>query len=77
MKKEGRWSRRDKLVKQLNEAEGLKSMSDRRKKNVEHIIATQLTSDDLNTFNAYIERKEELLVAQRACEESEKNILSS
>ena len=77
IEKEGRWSRRDKLVKQLNEAEGLKSMSDRRKKNVEHIIATQLTSDDLNTFNAYIERKEELLVAQRACEESEKNILSS
>ena len=77
MEKESRWSRRDKLVKQLTEAETLKSMSDRRKKNIEQIIQTLLSSDDLDTFGVYINKKEELLIAQRACEDSEKSILSS
>ena len=77
MEKESRWSRRDKLVKQLTEAETLKSMSDRRKKNIEQIIQTLLSSDDLDTFSVYINKKEELLIAQRACEDSEKSILSS
>ena len=67
--------KRDKLVKQFNEAAALKEMSDRRMKNVENIIEKHLTSDDLATFKTYIEKKEELLTAQRACEDSEKNIL--
>ena len=44
-------------------------------KNVESIIEKHLTSEDLETFRTYIDRKEELLTAQRACEDSEKNIL--
>jgi len=73
--KESRRYKRDKLVKQLNEAGELKRMSDRRMKNAEAIIEKHLTSDDLESFKTYIERKEELLTAQRACEDSEKNIL--
>merc|ERR1719219_874367 len=73
--KESRRYKRDKLVKQLNEAAELKRMSDRRMKNAEAIIEKHLTSDDLESFKSYIQRKEELLTAQRACEESEKNIL--
>jgi len=73
--KESRRYKRDKLVKQLNEADDLKRMSDRRMKNVENIIVKHLTSDDLAAFKTYIEKKEELLTAQRACEDSEKNIL--
>jgi len=73
--KESRRYKRDKLVKQLNEADNLKNMSDRRMKNVENIIEKHLTSDDLAAFKTYIEKKEELLTAQRACEDSEKNIL--
>lgn len=73
--KESRRYKRDKLVKQLNEADDLKRMSDRRMKNVENIIEKHLTSDDLAAFKTYIEKKEELLTAQRACEDSEKNIL--
>jgi len=73
--KESRRFKRDKLVKQLNEAGDLKGMSDRRMKNVEGIIEKHLTSDDLETFKTYIDKKEELLTAQRACEDSEKNIL--
>ena len=73
--KESRRFKRDKLVKQLNEAAELKRMSDRRMKNAEAIIEKHLTSDDLESFKTYIQRKEELLTAQRACEDSEKNIL--
>ena len=73
--KESRRYKRDKLVKQLNEAAELKRMSDRRMKNAEAIIEKHLTSDDLESFKTYIGRKEELLTAQRACEDSEKNIL--
>ena len=73
--KESRRYKRDKLVKQLSEAGDLKSMSDRRMKHVETIIEKHLTSDDLETFKTYIDKKEELLTAQRACEDSEKNIL--
>merc|ERR1712062_134171 len=73
--KESRRYKRDKLVKQLNEAAELKRMSDRRMKNAEAIIEKHLTSDDLESFKTYIQRKEELLTAQRACEDSEKNIL--
>jgi len=73
--KESRRYKRDKLVKQLNEAGELKRMSDRRMKNAEAIIEKHLNSDDLVSFKTYIERKEELLTAQRACEDSEKNIL--
>jgi len=73
--KESRRYKRDKLVKQFTEAGDLKSMSDRRMKNVESIIEKHLTSEDLETFRTYIDRKEELLTAQRACEDSEKNIL--
>ena len=73
--KESRRYKRDKLVKQFTEAGDLKSMSDRRMKNVEGIIEKHLTSEDLETFRTYIDRKEELLTAQRACEDSEKNIL--
>eukprot|EP00092_Neocalanus_flemingeri_P028530 GFUD01030983.1.p1 GENE.GFUD01030983.1~~GFUD01030983.1.p1 ORF type:complete len:714 (-),score=140.02 GFUD01030983.1:82-2223(-) len=73
--KESRRYKRDKLVKQLNEADNLKRMSDRRMKNVENIIEKHLTGDDLAAFKTYIEKKEELLTAQRACEDSEKNIL--
>ena len=62
-------------MKQLNEAGELKRMSDRRMKNAEAIIEKHLNSDDLVSFKTYIERKEELLTAQRACEDSEKNIL--
>jgi len=67
--------KRDKLVRQFNEASMLKDMSDRRMKNVQTIIEKYLSSDDLGTFKNYIEKKEELLTAQRACEDSEKNIL--
>ena len=73
--KESRRYKRDKLVKQLSEAGDLKAMSDRRQKNVETMIEKHLTSDHLDTFKTYIDRKEELLTAQRACEDSEKNIL--
>merc|ERR1719436_36160 len=73
--KESRRYKRDKLVKQLSEAADLKAMSDRRQKNVETMIEKHLTSDHLDTFKTYIDRKEELLTAQRACEDSEKNIL--
>merc|ERR1719357_473424 len=73
--KESRRYKRDKLVKQLNEADDLKRMSDRRMKNVENIIVKHLTGDDLAAFKTYIEKKEELLTAQRACEDLEKNIL--
>merc|ERR1719510_1785140 len=73
--KESRRFKRDKLVKQLNEAAELKRMSDRRMKNAEAIILKHLTSNDWESFKTYIERKEELLTAQRACEDSEKNIL--
>ena len=73
--KESRRYKRDKLVKQFTEAGDLKSMSDRRKRNVESIIEKHLTPEDLETFRTYIDRKEELLTAQRACEDSEKNIL--
>merc|ERR1711936_43597 len=73
--KESRRYKRDKLVKQLNEAAELKRMSDRRMKNAEAIIEKHLTSDDLESFKTYIGRKEELLTTQRACEDSEKNIL--
>jgi len=73
--KESRRYKRDKLVKQFTEAGDLKSMSDRRKRNVESIIEKHLTTEDLETFRTYIDRKEELLTAQRACEDSEKNIL--
>ena len=52
-----------------------KRQSDRRQKNVETMIEKHLTSDHLDTFKTYIDRKEELLTAQRACEDSEKNIL--
>ena len=73
--KESHRYKRDKLVKQFTEAGDLKSMSDRRMKNVESIIQKHLTPEDLETFRTYIDRKEELLTAQRACEDSEKNIL--
>jgi len=73
--KESHRYKRDKLVKQFTEAGDLKSMSDRRMKNVESIIQKHLTSEDLEIFRTYIDRKEELLTAQRACEDSEKNIL--
>merc|ERR1712186_294436 len=55
--KESRRYKRDKLVKQLSEAGDLKAM-----------IEKHLTSDHLDTFKTYIDRKEELLTAQRACE---------
>ena len=73
--KESRRYKRDKLVKQFTEAGDLKAMSDRRMKNVESIIEKHLTPEDLETFRTYIDKKEELLTAQRACEDSEKNIL--
>jgi len=73
--KESRRYKRDKLRKQLDEAVELKRMSDRRMKNVERIIEKHLSEDDLGAFKNYIEKKEELLMAQRACEDSEKNIL--
>merc|ERR1711973_372984 len=73
--KESHRYKRDKLVRQFNEASTLKDMSDRRMKNVQTIIEKYLSSDDLKTFKTYIDKKEELLTAQRACEDSEKNIL--
>ena len=73
--KESRRYKRDKLIKQLNEALELRRMSDRRMANVEKIIEKYLEGEDLEAFKMFIERKEQLLTTQKAVEDSEKNIL--
>ena len=67
--------RRDKLARQLREAQELRAMSDRRMANVEVVIKKGLEEGEVELFRSYISRKEELLISQRACEDLEKNIL--
>ena len=69
--------RRDKLARQLREAQELRAMSDRRMANVEVVIKKGLEEgeEEVELFRSYISRKEELLISQRACEDLEKNIL--
>ena len=75
--KESRRFRRDKLASQLKEAQELRRMSDRRMGNVEAVIKRSLegAESELEIFRSYISKKEELVTAQRACEDLEKNIL--
>ena len=75
--KESRRFRRDKLASQLKEAQELRRMSDRRMANVETVIKKSLegAESELEIFRSYISKKEELVTAQRACEDLEKNIL--
>jgi len=75
--KESRRFRRDKLASQLKEAQELRRMSDRRMGNVEEVIKRSLegAETELELFRSYISKKEELVTAQRACEDLEKNIL--
>ena len=75
--KESRRFRRDKLASQLKEAQELRRMSDRRMGNVEAVIKRSLegAESELELFRSYISKKEELVTAQRACEDLEKNIL--
>ena len=75
--KESRRFRRDKLASQLKEAQELRRMSDRRMGNVETVIKRSLegAESELELFRSYISKKEELVTAQRACEDLEKNIL--
>ena len=73
--KESRRFRRDKLARQLEEAQELRRMSDRRMERVEEAIRKGLEEDALEVFRSYIAKKEELVTAQRACEDLEKNIL--
>ena len=75
--KESRRFRRDKLASQLKEAQELRRMSDRRMGNVEAVIKRSLegAETELELFRSYISKKEELVTAQRACEDLEKNIL--
>jgi len=76
--KESRRFRRDKLASQLKEAQELRRMSDRRMANVEAVIKRSLEApeSELELFRSYISKKEELVTAQRACEDLEKNILN-
>merc|ERR1711953_646643 len=76
--KETRRFRRDKLASQLKEAQELRRMSDRRMANVEAVIKRSLEApeSELELFRSYISKKEELVTAQRACEDLEKNILN-
>ena len=55
----------------------LRRMSDRRMANVETVIKKSLegAESELEIFRSYISKKEELVTAQRACEDLEKNIL--
>ena len=69
--------KRDKLERQVAEANALKEMSDRRQARVETVVGRELGEPDLATFRAYVLRRQELLKAQRACEEAEKAILPS
>ena len=61
----------------MAEANALKEMSDRRQARVETVVGRELGEPDLTSFRAYVLRRQELLKAQRACEEAEKAILPS
>ena len=69
--------KRDKLEGQVAEANSLKEMSDRRQERVEAVLLRELGDQEVTTFRTYVLRREELLKAQRACEEAEKAILPS
>merc|ERR1712088_757225 len=76
--KESSRFRRDKLASQLKEAQELRRMSDRRMANMEAVIKRSLEApeSELELFRSYISKEEELVTAQRACEDLEKNILN-
>jgi len=66
---------RDKLNRQLGEAQEIKKNSDRRMTNIVLFMQKYLTEEEVDNFKMYIKQKEELLKMQRAYEDSEKTIL--
>jgi len=66
---------RDKLNRQLGEAQEIKKNSDRRMANIVIFMQKYLTEEEVDNFKMYIKQKEELLKMQRAYEDSEKTIL--
>lgn len=69
--------KRDKLEQQLKEAKALKEMSDRRQERLEKVLSKELGDQEVASFRGYVDKREELMRSQRACEEAEKSILPS
>ena len=66
---------RDKLTRQLGEAQEIKKNSDRRMDNMIIVLQKYISEEEIDDFKKYIRQKEELLKRQRAYEDSEKIIL--